>query len=47
MLDIDSVPSKIQIRQWFVTIIIVTAAVWPALVLWTDNVDYTIFSLWI
>ena len=39
----DSVPSNIQIRQWFV----VTAVVWIALLLWADNVDFTIkfFSL--
>ena len=37
----DSVPSKIQIRQWFVTVI---AAVWTAL---ASAIDFTTFSLWI
>ena len=43
----DSVPSKVQIRQWFVTNYSNSCCLDCISAIWTDNVDFTIFSLWI
>ena len=44
---LDSVPSKIQIRQWFVTNYSNSCSLdcISTTSIWTDSVDFTIFSL--